>query len=187
MTIPKLALLLRDAQVRPACNEMELHPHFQQPELFQFVVDQGIVPIGYSPIGSPGRPDRDRTPSDTVDVMDPVIQEIADRHRLHPAVVCIKWAGHGQVLVQMKASSICGSDIRAIYRAHLGKGAEGYQSGTIGGHEPCGQILEVGSDCREFKVGDRVILYHIAGCGLCEDCKAGYMISCHSELRQAYG
>jgi len=73
MTIPKLALLLRDAQVRPACNEMELHPHFQQPELFQFVVDQGIVPIGYSPIGSPGRPDRDRTPSDTVDVMDPVI------------------------------------------------------------------------------------------------------------------
>ena len=35
--------------------------------------------------------------------------------------------GHGQVLVQMKASSICGSDIRAIYREHLGKGPEGYQ------------------------------------------------------------
>ncbi len=33
--------------------------------------------------------------------------------------------GHGQVLIQMKASSICGSDIRAIYRAHLGKGPEG--------------------------------------------------------------
>ena len=95
--------------------------------------------------------------------------------------------GHGQVLVQMKASSICGSDIRAIYRAHLGKGPEGYQPGTIAGHEPCGQIVEVGPGCKEFKVGDRVILYHISGCGVCDDCKAGYMISCHNENRAAYG
>ena len=94
---------------------------------------------------------------------------------------------HGQVLVQMKASSICGSDIRAIYRAHLGKGPEGYQPGTIAGHEPCGQIVEVGPGCKEFKVGDRVILYHISGCGVCDDCKAGYMISCHNENRAAYG
>ena len=35
--------------------------------------------------------------------------------------------GHGQVLVRMKASSICGSDIRAIYREHLGQGPERYQ------------------------------------------------------------
>jgi len=39
------------------------------------------------------------------------------------------------VLVATKASTICGSDIRAIYREHLGKGAEGYQ-GVIAGHEP---------------------------------------------------
>ena len=44
MTIPKLKLVLRDARIKPACNEMELHPHFQQPELFRYVVDQGIVP-----------------------------------------------------------------------------------------------------------------------------------------------
>jgi len=37
MTIPKLKLLLRDARIKPAVNEMELHPHFQQPELFEFV------------------------------------------------------------------------------------------------------------------------------------------------------
>ena len=61
MTIPKLRLVLRDARIKPACNEMELHPHFQQPELFQFVIDHGMVPIGFSPIGSPARPDRDRT------------------------------------------------------------------------------------------------------------------------------
>jgi len=98
MTIPKLTLLLRDADIKPAVNELELHPHFQQPELFQFVVEQGIVPVGYCPIGSPGRPERDRTPEDTVDIEDPVIVAIAARHGVHPAVVCLKWAiQHGQV------------------------------------------------------------------------------------------
>ena len=98
MTIPKLKLLLRDARIKPACNEMELHPHFQQPELFEFVRANGIVPIGYSPIGSPGRPDRDRTPEDTVDVEDPVIVRIAQRIGIHPASLCVKWAAqHGQV------------------------------------------------------------------------------------------
>lgn len=92
MTIPKLKLVLRDARIKPAVNEMELHPHFQQPELFRFVVDHGIQPIGYCPIGSPGRPERDRTPEDTAPTEDPVIVKIARRHGIHPAVVCIKWA-----------------------------------------------------------------------------------------------
>ena len=92
MTIPKLRLLLRDARIKPAVNEMELHPHFQQPELFQFVCANGIQPVGYCPIGSPGRPERDRTPADTSPTEDPVIVEIARRHNIHPAVVCIKWA-----------------------------------------------------------------------------------------------
>lgn len=92
MTIPKLKLLLRDAKIKPACNEMELHPHFQQPELFKFVVDNDIVPIGFCPIGSPNRPDRDKTETDTVDIEDPVIVKIAQRHKVHPAVICVKWA-----------------------------------------------------------------------------------------------
>ncbi len=92
MTIPKLQLLLRDARIKPAVNEMELHPHFQQPELFRFVVENGLQPVGYCPIGSPGRPERDRTPEDTAPTEDPAIVEIARRHGIHPAVVCIKWA-----------------------------------------------------------------------------------------------
>jgi diketogulonate reductase-like aldo/keto reductase len=92
MTIPKLTLVLRDARIRPAVNEMELHPHFQQPELFEFVVDHAIQPVGFSPIGSPGRPERDRTPQDSSPIEDPVILEIARNHGIHPAVVCIKWA-----------------------------------------------------------------------------------------------
>ena len=51
--------------------------------------------------------------------------------------------GHGEVLLRVKASTICGSDIRCIYHEHLGKGPEGYQ-GVIAGHEPCGQIVTVG-------------------------------------------
>ena len=92
MTIPKLKLVLRDARIKPAVNEMELHPHFQQPELFEFVMANGMVPVGYSPIGSPGRPERDRTPEDTVPTEDPVIIRIANRIGVYPAVVCIKWA-----------------------------------------------------------------------------------------------
>jgi diketogulonate reductase-like aldo/keto reductase len=92
MTIPKLQLVLRDARIRPAVNEMELHPHFQQPELFDFVRAHGIAPVGYSPLGSPGRPERDRTAEDTVDLEDPVIVAIARRLRVHPAWVAIRWA-----------------------------------------------------------------------------------------------
>lgn len=98
MTIPKLKLLLRDAKIRPACNEMELHPHFQQPELFQYLVKKDIQPIAYSPVGSPARPARDRAPEDSVDIEDPVIIRIAEHLKVHPAVVCIKWAvQRGQV------------------------------------------------------------------------------------------
>lgn len=92
MTVPKLKLLLRDCTVMPAANEMELHPCFQQPELFQFCLDHGIQPIGFCPIGSPSRPERDRTPDDVVDIEDPVVVRIAKAHGVHPAIICIKWA-----------------------------------------------------------------------------------------------
>jgi diketogulonate reductase-like aldo/keto reductase len=92
MTIPKLKLVLRDARIKPAVNEMELHPHFQQPELFRFVTEQGIVPVGYSPLGSPSRPERDRTEADTVDMEDPVIVKAAEKRNVHPSAICLKWA-----------------------------------------------------------------------------------------------
>jgi diketogulonate reductase-like aldo/keto reductase len=92
MTIPKLKLLLRDANIKPACNEMELHPHFQQNELFNFCIANDIQPIAYSPLGSPGRPERDRTAQDSVDLEDPVIIKIAKRLNISPAQVAIKWA-----------------------------------------------------------------------------------------------
>jgi threonine dehydrogenase-like Zn-dependent dehydrogenase len=94
--------------------------------------------------------------------------------------------GPGQVLLKMKASSICGSDIRAIYRQHLGTGPEAYQ-GVIAGHEPCGQVIAVGDGCKRLSTGDRVVVYHIAGCGVCAECRHGYMIGCTSPHRAAHG
>ena len=100
MTVPKLKLLLGDCTVKPSVNELELHPHFQQPEFFAYLLENGIQPIGYCPIGSPSRPERDRTPEDTVDTEDPVIVGIADRLGVHPAAVCIMWAvKNGQVSI----------------------------------------------------------------------------------------
>lgn len=92
MTVAKLKLLLRDARIKPAVNEMELHPHFQQAELFEFVRKNGIAPIGFCPLGSPNRPERDRTPADSSPMDDPVIVRIARHHGVHPAMVCLKWA-----------------------------------------------------------------------------------------------
>lgn len=94
--------------------------------------------------------------------------------------------GHRQVLLRMKASSICGSDIRAIYREHLGSGPEAYQN-VLAGHEPCGQVVAVGPGCVRLEAGDRVVVYHIAGCGVCEECRSGYMIGCTSPQRAAHG
>jgi len=118
MTVAKLKLVLRDARIKPAVNEMELHPHFQQPELFRFATENGIAPVGYCPLGSPGRPERDRTPEDTSPMQDPVIVGIAERHRVHPAAVCIKWA------VQRGGTPIPFSVDRRHYAANLRAAAE---------------------------------------------------------------
>src|SRR5438309_3788564 len=87
--------------------------------------------------------------------------------------------GHGQVVLAMRASTICGSDLRAIYREHLGTGAEAYCD-VVAGHEPCGEVVALGPGCQRLAVGDRVVVYHIAGCGQCEQCRLGYEIGCTS-------
>ena len=92
MTIPKLEAVLPLCRIKPAFLEMELHPSFQQPELFQYALDHGIQPIGYCPIGSPSRPERDRDAGDVADTELPEIAEIARAHGIHPALVCLKWA-----------------------------------------------------------------------------------------------
>lgn len=92
MTIPKLEAVLPLCRIKPAALEMECHPGFQQPELFEYAIAHGIQPIGYCPIGSPSRPERDRTAEDVADTQMQEIVEIAAAHNVHPAIVCLKWA-----------------------------------------------------------------------------------------------
>jgi threonine dehydrogenase-like Zn-dependent dehydrogenase len=95
----------------------------------------------------------------------------------------------GEVLVKVRASGICGSDIGYIYRGYKGYvGVDGpAYRGVIAGHEPAGDIVSVGPGCRRFGVGDRVLLYHIVGCGRCPNCRSGYFINCSSAGRSSYG
>ena len=108
------------------------------------------------------------------------------RETLVRSDVAVPAVGPGQVLLRVGASTICGSDVRAIYREHLGSGPEGYND-VIAGHEPSGRVVAVGPGIRRLFVGDRVAVYHISGCGLCSECVKGYFISCTSDRRRAYG
>ena len=98
MTVKKLEELLPLCKCKPAAIEIELHPGFQQPELFDYVKSKKILPIGFCPLGSPSRPERDRTPEDVADTQMPEIVKIAKAHNIHPVEVCLKWAvQRGQV------------------------------------------------------------------------------------------
>ena len=92
MTIPKLEAVLPLMKIKPAACELELHPCFQQPELFDYCRAHGIEVVGFCPIGSPERPERDKMPEDIADIELPELKAIAAAHGVHPAVICIKWA-----------------------------------------------------------------------------------------------
>ena len=98
MTVKKLEEVLPECKIKPAALEMELHPSFQQPALFEYAVKNRILPIGYCPMGSPSRPERDRTPEDVADMELPAVVAAAKNHGVHPAVICLKGAvQRGQV------------------------------------------------------------------------------------------
>ena len=92
LTIPKLEAVLPKLRIKPAACESELHPCFQQQALFDYLVAHDILPIGYMPLGSPRRPERDILPEDIADMQMPELVEIAKAHNCHPAIICLKWA-----------------------------------------------------------------------------------------------
>ncbi len=99
--------------------------------------------------------------------------------------------GPGQLVIKMGASGICGSDIGYIYReykTHKGLDGKPAYRGVIAGHEPCGRVVATGPGCVRFGDGDRVLIYHIVGCGRCPNCRSGNFISCSDGTRrEAYG
>lgn len=92
VTVAKLRLILPECRILPSLAELEHHPTLQQGELVQHLMDHQIQVVGYSPLGSPSRPARDRTGDDLVDMEAPAVLEIADRRGITPAQVCLAWA-----------------------------------------------------------------------------------------------
>src|SRR5215471_8966036 len=89
--------------------------------------------------------------------------------------------GPGEVVVAMKASGMCGSDLH-VYRAVGSQNALGFavSAPAIAGHEPCGVVAEVGPGVnpRLPQVGARVMVHHYFGCGVCSHCRTGWTQMC---------
>jgi threonine dehydrogenase-like Zn-dependent dehydrogenase len=98
----------------------------------------------------------------------------------------------GEVVLEIKASGLCGSDLK-FYRAPKSGGLEALglraSSGPlIAGHEPCGVVAALGRDVdpKKFKIGNRVMVHHYHGCGVCPHCRTGWTQMC-IEGAEVYG
>src|SRR5919198_882003 len=94
--------------------------------------------------------------------------------------------GPGEVVLAIKASGMCGSDLHT-YRAKGGTAAIGIRGRTepvIGGHEPCGVVAAVGPGVSEAeaRVGLRVMNHHYWGCGQCKHCRVGWSQLCRKGI-----
>jgi threonine dehydrogenase-like Zn-dependent dehydrogenase len=100
--------------------------------------------------------------------------------------------GPGEVVIEIKASGMCGSDLK-FYRASKGGGAKSLGLGgggpVIAGHEPCGVVAAVGPGVgeRQARVGMRVMQHHYRGCGICPQCSTGWMQLCVEGVAEVYG
>jgi threonine dehydrogenase-like Zn-dependent dehydrogenase len=99
--------------------------------------------------------------------------------------------GPGEVVLEIKASGMCGSDLK-FYRAVGGASSLGLgkvSGPLIAGHEPCGVVAAVGPGVSEkqAKVGMRVMQHHYRGCGVCEHCNTGWMQLCVEGVAEVYG
>jgi L-iditol 2-dehydrogenase len=79
-------------------------------------------------------------------------------------------AGTGELLIRIRASGICGSDLMEWYRIK--------KAPLVLGHEITGEVVEVGAGVDTFRVGDRVFSSHHVSCGQCRYCLAGHQSVC---------
>src|SRR6201994_2281872 len=101
--------------------------------------------------------------------------------------------GPGEVVVEMKASGMCGSDLHQYRRPKSGGESIGGLPGTptpvIGGHEPCGVVAAVGPGVSEkqARIGQRVMVHHYKGCTVCSHCRSGWSQLCQEQPVLVYG
>ena len=96
--------------------------------------------------------------------------------------------GPGEVVIEMKASGMCGSDLK-FYRSPPGAaqaalGLGGAAGPFIAGHEPCGVVAARGAGVpeREAPIGQRVMDHHYSGCGVCKHCRVGWSQLCRAGI-----
>jgi threonine dehydrogenase-like Zn-dependent dehydrogenase len=89
-----------------------------------------------------------------------------------------------EVVIEMGASGMCGSDLHT-YRAPRGGAAASLGLGkggspVIAGHEPCGVVVARGAAVsdRQTRIGQRVMVFHYHGCGVCQHCRQGWSQMC---------
>ncbi|MGA3038860.1 MAG: zinc-binding dehydrogenase [Vulcanimicrobiaceae bacterium] len=102
--------------------------------------------------------------------------------------------GPGEVVIELKASGMCGSDLKIYRRSTSGReGAAAFGFGDAGeiiaGHEPCGVVAAVGAGVSEkqARIGARVMQFHYAGCGLCAQCRSGWGQLCVEGVKTIFG
>jgi len=107
-------------------------------------------------------------------------------HQLHKPLeiesVADPKPGPGEVLIKVGRCGICGSDLHMTEEP-----AFGIQAGTVLGHEFAGEIVELGKDTNGVKIGDRVAVAPLRGCGACPACAAGEPAWCHKFMLQGGG
>ncbi|HEY1727024.1 MAG TPA: zinc-binding dehydrogenase [Candidatus Baltobacteraceae bacterium] len=101
--------------------------------------------------------------------------------------------GPGEVVIELKASGMCGSDLK-VYRHSKSAGGDlafGFADPgeIIAGHEPCGIVAAVGADVTEkqARIGARVMQFHYAGCGFCAQCRSGWGQLCLEGVKTIFG
>ncbi|MCZ7693962.1 aldo/keto reductase family protein [Mediterraneibacter gnavus] len=107
MTIPKMEAVLPLMEIMPSACESEMHVCFQQQEIFDYLMAHDIQPIGFMPLGSPQRPERDMCQEDVADLQIPEMQEIAKAYGCHPALIALKWAHQrGQIPIPFSVHEV---------------------------------------------------------------------------------
>ena len=94
------------------------------------------------------------------------------RHDIRLEEVRVPRIGTGEILVQVKACGLCGSDLMEWYVKE--------KAPVVLGHEPAGVVAEVGEGVGEFKVGDRVFVHHHVPCFTCHHCLRGHYTLCET-------
>ena len=86
--------------------------------------------------------------------------------------------GKGEVLIRMKASALCRSDLHRYHGTTIFDEEDEKSAYITPGHEPCGTVEEIGEGVTKVKKGDRVAIYLGLGCGTCPDCLRGDVMLC---------